>query len=107
MQKKKDAEYEGWREPKIAMSFHRNRLKYYGVVWLIIVTFVLLKDGQKKCQLPHFDLIFKTSCVEEFHNQGLQVRVQTLNDLQTGSALIAIGVDMVKSDYPRALFGKL
>ena len=45
MLKNKDSEYEGWREPKIAMSFHRNRLEYYGVVWLIIVTFILLKDG--------------------------------------------------------------
>ena len=45
MPKNKDTEYDGWREPKIAMSFHRNRLKYYGVVWLIIITFILLKDG--------------------------------------------------------------
>ena len=45
MLKNKDTEYEGWREPKIAMSFHRNNLKYYGIVWLLIVTFILLKDG--------------------------------------------------------------
>ena len=30
--KNEDTEYDGWREPKIAMSFHRNRLKYYGIV---------------------------------------------------------------------------
>ena len=42
MPKNKDTEYDGWREPKIAMSFHRNRLKYYGVVWLIIIIFILL-----------------------------------------------------------------
>ena len=45
MQKNKDTEYEGWREPRIAMSFHRNRINYLGLVWLIIVTFILLKDG--------------------------------------------------------------
>ena len=30
MSENNDKEYDGWREPKIAMSFHRNRLKYYG-----------------------------------------------------------------------------
>ena len=44
MVRNKDSKYEGWREPKIAMSFHRYRIKYYGVVWLLIVTFILLKD---------------------------------------------------------------
>ena len=36
-------EYSGWREPKIAMSFHRNRLRYYGIVWVFIVLFLILK----------------------------------------------------------------
>jgi hypothetical protein len=44
MSENNDKEYDGWREPKIAMSFHRNRLKYYGVVWILIITFICLKN---------------------------------------------------------------
>ena len=40
-----DKEYSGWREPKIAMSFHRNRLRYYGIVWLLIIIFIFLRNG--------------------------------------------------------------
>ena len=44
MSENNEKEYDGWREPKIAMSFHRNRLKYYGVVWVLIITFIFLKN---------------------------------------------------------------
>ena len=37
-------EYTGWREPKIAMSFHRNRLWYYGIVWLFILLFLFFTE---------------------------------------------------------------
>ena len=53
------------------------------------------------------DLVLSKGCVQEFHNQGLDVRAWTVNDLQTASALIAIGVDMVMTDCPQALLGKL
>tara|TARA_B100001057_G_C22594571_1_gene850356 strand:- start:456 stop:587 length:132 start_codon:yes stop_codon:yes gene_type:complete len=42
-----------------------------------------------------------------FHNQGLEVRAWAVNDLQTATTLIAIGVDMVMSDCPQVLLGKL
>ena len=29
-------------EPKIAMSFHRNRLRYYGVIYLLLIFIVSL-----------------------------------------------------------------
>ena len=51
------------------------------------------------------DLVLSKGSVQEFHNQGLKVRAWTVNDLQTASALIAIGVDMVMSDCPQALIG--
>ena len=38
-------EYTGWREPKIAMSFHRNRLWYYGIVWVFILLFLALNKN--------------------------------------------------------------
>ena len=53
------------------------------------------------------DLVLSKGSVQEFHNQGLVVRAWTVNDLQTASALIAIGVDMVMSDCPQDLIGKL
>ena len=53
------------------------------------------------------DLVLSKGSVQEFHNQGLEVRAWTVNDLQTASALIAIGVDMVMTDCPQALIGKL
>jgi glycerophosphoryl diester phosphodiesterase len=52
------------------------------------------------------DLVLSKGSVQEFHNQGLDVRAWTVNDLQTASALIAIGVDMVMSDCPQVLLGK-
>ena len=45
MANNKDTEYVGWREPKIAMSFHRNRLKYYGIVWVLIIIFIVVRSG--------------------------------------------------------------
>ena len=45
MSENNDKEYDGGREPKIAMSFHRNRLKYYGVVWVLIITFIFFKNA--------------------------------------------------------------
>ena len=48
MSENNDKEYDGWREPKIAMSFHRNRLKYYGVVWVLIITFIFFNNAQGK-----------------------------------------------------------
>ena len=38
-------EYTGWREPKIAMSFHRNRLWYYGIVWVLILLFYSFNEN--------------------------------------------------------------
>ena len=53
MSENNDKEYDGWRETKIAMSFHRNRLKYYGVVWLLIITFILLKNVEGNLTPTH------------------------------------------------------
>jgi hypothetical protein len=41
----KNTDYNGWREPKIAMSFHRNRLKYYGIVWLLLIIFIIARNS--------------------------------------------------------------
>ena len=38
-------EYTGLREPKIAMSFHRNRLWYYGIVWVLILLFYSFNEN--------------------------------------------------------------
>tara|TARA_B100000579_G_C22105581_1_gene520779 strand:+ start:318 stop:497 length:180 start_codon:yes stop_codon:yes gene_type:complete len=53
------------------------------------------------------DFVLSKGSVQEFHNQGLDLRAWTENDLQTASTLIAIGVDMVMSDCPQPLLGKL
>ena len=52
------------------------------------------------------DFVLSKGSVQEFHNQGLDVRAWTVNDSQTASALIAIGVDMVMSDCPQVLLCK-
>ena len=52
------------------------------------------------------DLVLSKGSVQEFHDQGLDVRAWTVNELQTASALIAIGVDMVMSDCPQVLLCK-
>ena len=53
------------------------------------------------------DFILSKGSVEVFHNQGLDVRAWTVNDLKTASALFAMGVDMVMSDCPQALLDNL
>ena len=39
--KKQHTKYDGWKEPKIAVSFLNHSHIYYGIVWVIIVTFLL------------------------------------------------------------------
>lgn len=52
------------------------------------------------------DLVLSKGSVQEFHDQGLKVCAWTVNDVQTASALLAIGVDMLMSDCPQVLLGK-
>ena len=33
-------------EPKVAMSFHSHRLKYYGVVYLLIIFILYVNFGE-------------------------------------------------------------
>ena len=40
-EKKQPKEYVGWKEPKIAISFLNNSHIYYGVVWGMIIVFLL------------------------------------------------------------------
>ena len=37
---KHGASYEGWKEPKIAVSFLNNSHIYYAVVWALLLTWV-------------------------------------------------------------------
>ena len=39
--KKQPKKYDGWKEPKIAISFLNNSHIYYGAVWGMIVAFLL------------------------------------------------------------------
>ena len=39
---KRTEEYDGWQEPKIAVSFLNNSHVYYGVVWTLIIIFLLI-----------------------------------------------------------------
>ena len=43
--KKHPKKYDGWKEPKIAISFLNNSHIYYGVVWGIIVAFIFLSKN--------------------------------------------------------------
>jgi len=40
-EKKRTEKYDGWKEPKIAISFLNNSHIYYGAVWGAIVAFLL------------------------------------------------------------------
>ena len=42
--KKLPKKYDGWKEPKIAISFLNNSHIYYGAVWGMIVTFLLFAN---------------------------------------------------------------
>ena len=42
--KKQPSKYEGWNEPKIAISFLNHSHIYYGIVWIFIVTFLVLSN---------------------------------------------------------------
>ena len=44
-EKKQPTKYEGWREPKIAVSFCNHSHVYYGVVWIVIVTFLFFSTS--------------------------------------------------------------
>ena len=43
--KKQQSNYEGWKEPKIAISFNNHSHIYYGIVWSFIVTFLVLSNN--------------------------------------------------------------
>ena len=43
--KKQPTRYEGWKEPKIAISFLNHSHIYYGIVWSFIVTFLVLSNN--------------------------------------------------------------
>ena len=42
--KKQPKKYDGWKEPKIAISFLNNSHIYYGAVWGMIVAFLLFAN---------------------------------------------------------------
>ena len=44
--KKLTTKYEGWKEPKIAISFLNHSHIYYGMVWKSIVTLLVLSNNQ-------------------------------------------------------------
>ena len=44
-EKKQPSQYDGWKEPKIAVSFLNNSHIYYGVVWGALVAFIFFSNG--------------------------------------------------------------
>ncbi len=43
--KKQSKKYDGWKEPKIAVSFLNNSHIYYGIVWGMIIAFLFFSGS--------------------------------------------------------------